>query len=142
MNLGDCLRRSGLIEFLLVVAVISLVGALVLPASAPADRDRLAADLIRQLDEATERYQLVFGAYPPGDGSGSFPLVRCLNRPGPGKARYFDFTKQLLVEGHIANPVDPEREILHYRFPGVHRPKKFDLWARDGRGNPMGAHNW
>ena len=97
-----------------------------------------------------------WGVYPPGDGSGSKELVLCLERKGPKRVAYFDFSPDMKTGGHVANPVwwdgDPPKHIIHYRnnltspaLPGqppVMNKKGIDLWAADAKGNSWGINNW
>ncbi len=105
-----------------------------------------ASHLISQLDQAIESYATDYGAYPPGGGSGSRELVEYLSRKGPRKHKYFEFQQDLLNGGSVLNPVwsdgDRPANIIHYRCPGVFRPGRFDLWAADSSGDPMGINNW
>jgi type II secretory pathway pseudopilin PulG len=133
-------------------AILSLViwGAYTLFISGISDHCRAragtAAHLISQIDQALESYQTDYGAYPPGDGSGSKEVVSTLSKPGPKKAKYFEFVPELIRSGNIANPTwpdgDPPKDVIYYRCPGIHRPTRFDLWAEDCQGNPEGINNW
>lgn len=103
--------------------------------------DGYRSAMISQLSQATKAYELDFGAYPPGDGRGSADLRKCLSLRG-GKCPYFEFPPdQVNTAGDIRRPVDDEK-IVHYRCPGVHNPKTFDLWCEDSKGRPDGISNW
>ena len=41
----------------------------------------------------------------------------------------------------IPSPADTDR-IVHYRCPGVHNPRSFDLWCEDTKGRADGINNW
>ncbi len=116
-----------------------------------AARAGTAAHLISQLDQAAEAYQIDYGVYPPGDGTGTRTLVEALSRTGPKKQKYFEFPADLLNAGNVVNPVwadgDPTVAIIYYRLnqksgagaggggggggsgPPTMRPSKFDIWC-------------
>jgi hypothetical protein len=98
--------------------------------------------LLSQLEQATKAYELDFGAFPQGDGSGTAELMRCLARSGKLRCAYFEYPRECLSPGgDLPSPVDPDK-IVHYRCPGLHRPASFDLWCEDAGGRPDGVNNW
>jgi len=103
-------------------------------------RENIASSLLSQLSQAAKAYELDFSCYPPGDGTGSAKLVECLTAR-PEKCRYFELPREEYPKGHILNPVDPDK-IVHYRYPGIHNPKTFDLWCEDASGRADGINNW
>lgn len=101
-----------------------------------------ASSLLSQLEQATKAYELDFAGFPPGDGSGTAELMRCLTRSRKPKGAYFEFSREELTsKGDVRNPVDPDK-VIHYRCPGLHRPASFDLWCEDADGHPDGINNW
>ena len=129
----------------LIVWGVYIVETRGFPHSNASARQGIASHLISRLDQAIESYATDYGVYPPGDGSGSRELVECLSRKGPGNHKYFEFQQDLLNGGSVVNPVwsdgDPPANIIHYRYPGLVRPRRFDLWAANGSGDPMGINN-
>jgi len=128
-----------------VAVVLWLIVSFLIPSHSSdcAARQGASAHLLSQLDQAVESCRIDFGVYPPGDGSGSRTLVEWLRRTSPKRMRYFEFPPDLVTSsGDVINPVHAETEVIRYRLPGVHRPKKFDLWARDCKDNPEGLNNW
>ena len=109
-------------------------------------RQGTASHMISQLDQAIESYAADYGGYPPGDGSGSRELVKALEKVGPKKMKYFEFQQGLLNGGNVVNPVWADAEgpksIIHYRWPGLKRGSRFDLWAEDSAGDPEGINHW
>ena len=98
--------------------------------------------MLSQLSGAAKMYELDHGGLPPGDGQNSAALMKCLRTPAAKQMPYFDFeTDALSQDGSVRNPVDPDK-IVHYRYPGVHNPKSFDLWCEDLKGRPDGINNW
>jgi hypothetical protein len=151
-------KKLSLSEVLIILGLIAFLGLFVdgfLPLRALCSaREGTTAHLISQLDKALEAYQIDFGVYPPGDGSGTRSVTQALSQVGPKKMKYFEFPSDLLTPsdlaktpgGDVLNVVWPEepapRGIIHYQYPGIHRPQKFDLWAEDCNGNPTGVNNW
>lgn len=137
-------KRLKIVEPAVVSLIVWLLYRLMSPqicTGLGAARDATTAHRISQLDQATESFQIDFGFYPPGDGSGSQRLVADLTRTGPRRMKYFEFPPDLLNGGDVIDP-SCEWGVIHYRFPGIHRPGKFDLWARDSKDNPEGINNW
>ncbi|MBI2900643.1 MAG: hypothetical protein HYY17_10685 [Planctomycetes bacterium] len=145
----------------LLAAALGIVAALIpaIPHGRCAGRQGGTQHLIDNLSQATEMYQIDFGAYPPSGASfaatmGSASLGTALRSVGPGKQQYFDFRPgDIDASGNIVSPIRPDREFLSYRnnrqsFPGnagdpnAHNKKKFDLWCADCEGKPDGVDNW
>jgi hypothetical protein len=98
--------------------------------------------LLCQLSQAVAVYELDHERYPPGDGSGSTELVTCLRKPGAKKLPYMDLPSEMVDGGgNLLNPVR-ESGVIHYRCPGLHNPKTFDLWCEDAKGRTDGINNW
>ena len=125
----------------LVVVILSLLGGWVcgiLPNSRHA-REGTTEHLIDQLSQATKAYELDMNAYPPGDGNGSNQLALVLGQRGPKNYAYYEFIKGMRdKQGNILSPIGP----IHYRCPGIHNSKSFDLWAVNFDGTPSGINNW
>ncbi len=98
--------------------------------------------LITNLSHSASHYEIDHGRYPSGDGRGSSGLVACLRKPGPKKLPYMDLPPEMVDAG--GNLLSPLREgsVIHYRCPGVHNPKSFDLWCEDRAGRADGVNNW
>ena len=108
-------------------------------------RQAAAKAMIEQLTTAAKKYETDHGHYPPGDGTGSRELARYLSRPGPKQLEYFWFSRDMLIDGDILNPVWPEsgspQDIIYYRNnvdspqavgpgqPPVYNRASVDLWA-------------
>jgi hypothetical protein len=104
--------------------------------------EAMAHHLISQVSTAVKAYELDHEQYPAGDGKGSGPLVRSLQTSMSKKRTYLDVRPEMVDEGgNLRNPVG-EGKILHYRFPGQHNPKSFDLWCEDRKGRADGINNW
>ncbi len=110
-------------------------------------REGAAKSRLTNLDQATRMYQLDFGAYPE-NGPGTTTLSRRLRSLGPKKLAYHEFQPgDLDSQGNVRNPIDPEKEIFHYRNnhaspPQAHNKRAFDLWGRDAKGREEGINNW
>ena len=94
-------------------------------------RQARALALTDMLDQACRAYETDMGEYPPGYGWGSAQLVTALATPC---LPYVEFRSDMLLWGHVRNPAAPD-DILHYRAPGQHNPRSFDLWGE-------GIDNW
>lgn len=111
-----------LIELLVVIVIIMLLAALLLPALLKAlcsARQGSAAHLISQIDQAVHSYETDYAVFPPGDGTGTKDVVSALSKPGPKKAKYFEFVPELLKTTNVINPTwpdgDPPIDIIYYR---------------------------
>jgi hypothetical protein len=61
--------------------------------------------------------------------------------------QYCEFTSDMIDQGNVVNPVwsqeaSPPKNWIHYRCPGIHNPKTFDLWCADSKGKVDGINNW
>ncbi len=144
-SMGCVRRRSPIFSFVAGALLLAVIAGILPPIglrALPSALQSTTEHLIAQLGEAAEAYQVDFGMYPPGDGTGTRPLVEALSRSGPKKQKDFEFPPDLLKDGSVVNAVRCETTIIHYLYPGLHRPGKFDLWAEDCHGNPAGINNW
>ena len=82
-------------------------------------RQAAALGLVKQLDMAVKKYEEDHAVYPPGDGTGSRGLVSALSRQDSNGLKYFTFTEDMLIDGHILNPAWPDsgapQNIIYYR---------------------------
>jgi hypothetical protein len=128
----------------LLVALL-LIAWFVLPLGRSGPRPSQEADArswIELLESGAKVYQLDRGAFPPGDGSGSAVLAKCLRTQGTNKHAPLRIEKKHLDrDGNVLNPVG-ESKIIYYRSPGTHNPKSFDLWCEDAKGRADGINNW
>jgi hypothetical protein len=98
--------------------------------------------MLRMLEVGLKAYQLDYGKYPPGNGTGSRSLMNALRSRGSRGLPYVELVPEDLDrEGNVRNPLDPDK-IISYRNPGVRNPKMFDLWCEDAEGHPEGINNW
>jgi hypothetical protein len=145
-----CRARLGVL--LLPVFVLLSFGLLSLPPTCRHFRVReaTARTLLRELDRQAQEYRERFGTFPEGDGKGCRGLIEGLERLYDGSVRLRG------VGSGPPSPKDEDREVsnplyqgcpgplglVHYRFPGQHRPGSFDLWAADAQGREDGLNNW
>src|SRR5262245_66296445 len=102
-----------LVELLIVIVIIALIAALLLPAILKAlcsARQGTAEHLVDQLSQAAKAYELDYAIYPPGKGDGTKELAFYLQKKGPKKNSYFEFTLDMLSNGHVINPVHARSE--------------------------------
>lgn len=113
----------------------------------PGKRALAAFRLVQCLNLACTGYELEYGEYPPGDGSGSASLYRALSRPGPQGKPFLHLQPEQLENGHVINPAK-DGEIIFYRrnqpiaAPDAKNKESFDIWGVDHLGNPEGINNW
>lgn len=128
----------------IAATLICLVMPVIVCDSSGRAREGTTEHLIDNLTQAAKSYEFDHDAYPPGDGSGSRELVRCLSQRGPKGVPYFEFIPEMLdKEGNVLHPAwAAEGKVLHYLCPGRHFAGSFDMWAEDRKGNPQGINNW
>lgn len=101
-----------------------------------------AQHFLYQLALAVETYEKHYGEYPPGDGRGSRDLVRILGRPGPHRLRFCEFQPEQLIDGDLANPIQPGAPpggvVRYVRYPAGSRPP-YRLTLSDGLGGELSA---
>jgi len=143
-------RGFTLVELLVVIVIIGILASLVIPVvihCLGVGRTATAELLMSQLVQSIALYEQTTMKIPPGDGSGSRALVKCLREPGPKGMPYMDIRDDLLTpEGDLINPVHSDGEggtnIIHYRSnsgrkpgpdgvgrPGISPRRPYDLWA-------------
>ncbi|MGD0091153.1 MAG: prepilin-type N-terminal cleavage/methylation domain-containing protein [Planctomycetota bacterium] len=135
-------RRHGftLVEMLVVIAIISVLSALVLAALGTARRtanENATKAIIKLLEGALERYSTDFNDYPPSDGDetgirGSENLWRCLRtekKEGPylrdGDIKTCDSNRN--GEPEIADAWGRPIRYLHHHDYGSKNPRKHDF---------------
>lgn len=117
------------------------------PQEHAARREAEARRLVESLADAAWQYFAEQGEFPPGDGSGTAPLVEALGRPSRSGQPYMRFLPFMLTpRGDVRNPVRPEEEVVHYvlrrpasdlRLP-LNAEPNFELWCRSADGRPRG----
>lgn len=151
LQAGPELRKDGYHLLILGLVVFLPIAWVFLSAFAglesPKSREGAAFSLIAQLSQSAKAYELDYFAYPPGDGNGSKGLASCLQKRTKKQFEYFEFNSDMLDQGNLVNPVwgkegEPPKNWIHYRHPGIHNPKSFDLWCADLNGQPDGINNW
>lgn len=117
----DLRKGMTLIEVLVVIAIISALGALSLPVYHKAKKRALIVKteaIINSLEAALSMYSTDFGDYPHYNGEGSSILVSLLQGPVESelwKGPYIRFKgKDLDIEGNI---LDSWKSPLSYRYP-------------------------
>ena len=149
---------NGLSKILiLVVAVVTLssAAAILLVAPSPQEREtRRQAEAQRLVDVLTQEvwnYYHERNEFPPGDGTGTAPLVKALQEPSKSGFPYMTFVEEMLTpSGDLRNPTHPESRILYFRnnrtsrggSADVHNRQNFDLWGSGSDGTKDGVNNW
>jgi prepilin-type N-terminal cleavage/methylation domain-containing protein len=143
-------RGFTLVEMLVVILIISLLAALLVPVLIHVlgiARQGATEAMLSKIAEVVHDYEQTTMRFPPGDGSGSRGLVKCLREPGPKQGPYMEIRDDLLTpEGDLLNPVHADDaaplNVVHYRNnrgrkrgpdgvgrPGVSALREFDLWC-------------
>jgi general secretion pathway protein G len=135
---ADPRRGFTLVEMLVVIAIISVLGALVLGALASARRranEMATSATIKLLEGCLERYMMDFQDYPPSDGDetgirGTENLYRCL-RTEKKEGPYLQDNADIRTcdsngngETEIADAFGRPIHYLHHRDYGSRNPNK------------------
>jgi hypothetical protein len=105
-------------------------------------RAMVARSMISQLAQAAAAYELDYAVYPPGDGTGSVFMAKCIQEKGAKKLPYYELSSDSLdSRGNLLTPFG-DGKVYCYRAPGVQNPKSFDLWCEDEEGRADGINNW
>ena len=145
-----CWYGLTLIEVLVVMAIVSLLAALALPAVQRARSRSLMVKTqatIAALETALSMYESDFGDYPPWSGGGSALLVDLLQGPVASedwRGPYMRFRIHDLDPDR--NVLDPWGRPLEYRYPQTEHPNTPFLIRSSGPDRQMGTHddigNW
>lgn len=134
-------RRTGftLIELMLVIVIIGALAAMVAPRLAGRSEEaRIAAakaDIKGNLSLALRLYEVDNGRYPGSQQGLQALLVKPSSAPIPKnwKGPYIE-----------SEPLDPWGQVYHYRYPGSHPPRDYDLFSLgpDGKESEDDITSW
>ena len=132
-------RGFTLIELMLVVVIISALVAMVAPRlagrSEEARRSVAEADIKGNLSLALKLYEVDNGRYPTTEQGLGALLDKPASPPTPKnwKGPYLE-----------QEPLDPWKRPYHYRYPGDHPPRDYDLYSfgPDGVQGEDDITNW
>ncbi len=129
-------RAFTLVEIMLVVAIISILAALVIPKiagkSEQARETAVRADIRGGIKSALDQYDVDNGFYPSS-------LQDLLQQPRNAKNWHGPYLDPPVL------PVDPWQNPYLYMYPGKHNPTGYDLWSAgpDGKsGTDDDIGNW